>query len=228
MRSASFRSSIAARRNGRAWCSGSTTAEPAAALLSRDQARPAGTLAYLRAREQVTSVYRECTRPIWLHSSRSSGASGLLRGRSRPPAVCRTAHPRPAAPSGAAGPRPVRRQPRLRRCDRRGVGASRLPGERAASARATPSRCARGERACALALASKGTSGVIRGGRSITGGTIAQGPNGSLARPKAGQGRTTPHRTEAAAVFIPAFLSSSSPSATRRAVAASTSRCRRS
>ena len=26
----------------------------------------AGTIAYLRAREQVTSVYRECTRPIWL------------------------------------------------------------------------------------------------------------------------------------------------------------------
>ncbi len=26
----------------------------------------AGTIAYLREREQVTSVYRECTRPIWL------------------------------------------------------------------------------------------------------------------------------------------------------------------
>src|SRR5499426_4395325 len=28
--------------------------------------RRAKTIAYLRAREQVTSVYRECTRPIWL------------------------------------------------------------------------------------------------------------------------------------------------------------------
>ena len=29
-------------------------------------AERASTIAYLRAREQVTSVYRECTRPIWL------------------------------------------------------------------------------------------------------------------------------------------------------------------
>src|SRR5262249_24095068 len=29
-------------------------------------AERARTIAYLRAREQVTSVYRECTRPIWL------------------------------------------------------------------------------------------------------------------------------------------------------------------
>ena len=26
----------------------------------------AGTIAYLRAREQVTTVYRECTRPVWI------------------------------------------------------------------------------------------------------------------------------------------------------------------
>jgi cation transport protein ChaC len=40
--------------------------------------RRADTLAYLRAREQVTAVYRECVRPIWLKDD----------ARARVPALC--------------------------------------------------------------------------------------------------------------------------------------------
>ena len=39
--------------------------------------RRAGTIAYLRAREQVTSVYREVTRPIWLKSRPERRVSAL-------------------------------------------------------------------------------------------------------------------------------------------------------
>ena len=37
----------------------------------------AGTVAYLRSREQVTSVYRECTRRIWLTGESSRQVSAL-------------------------------------------------------------------------------------------------------------------------------------------------------
>ena len=58
---------IAARRSGRDWCSASIAAAHATALPSRSRApNREATLAYLRAREQVTSVYREVFTPIRL------------------------------------------------------------------------------------------------------------------------------------------------------------------
>ena len=52
----------------------------------------AGTIAYLRAREQVTMVYREAVRRVWLKSDAgAAGAGALLRGRPQPPAICRPA-----------------------------------------------------------------------------------------------------------------------------------------
>ena len=58
---------IAARRSGRAWCSGSISAAPAAASPTGSrQGKRAETIAYLRGREQVTSVYRETLRSVTL------------------------------------------------------------------------------------------------------------------------------------------------------------------
>ena len=66
-RSASIPSSIAARRNGPAWCSASTAAAIAAASPTGWRpAKRAATIDYLRAREQVTMVYREAWRRVWL------------------------------------------------------------------------------------------------------------------------------------------------------------------
>ena len=62
-------SSTAARRRSRVWCSGSTAAAPAAAspIVSRRR-NATQTIEYLRGREQVTMVYREAWRSVWLES----------------------------------------------------------------------------------------------------------------------------------------------------------------
>ena len=68
-RCASFHSCIVGRRKSQASCSGSTVAAPAAALLFASPRRTAAdVVAYLRAREQVTSVYREVMRSVWLEN----------------------------------------------------------------------------------------------------------------------------------------------------------------
>ncbi len=68
-----------ARRRSRAWCSGSIAAAPAAASLSASpkQDRGSDTIAYLRAREQVTSVYREVMRSVWLENDARQRVSAL-------------------------------------------------------------------------------------------------------------------------------------------------------
>ncbi len=67
VRSASIPSSTAARRKSPASSSASTRAATAAASLYRvAAAQRADTIAYLRAREQATMVYRECWRSVWL------------------------------------------------------------------------------------------------------------------------------------------------------------------
>ena len=58
---------IAARRSGPGWCSGSISAAPAAGVAYRVAAKQrADVIAYLRGREQVTSVYRETLRSVTL------------------------------------------------------------------------------------------------------------------------------------------------------------------
>src|SRR6478609_2186211 len=88
----------------------------------------AATVAYLREREQVTSVYREVKRSVWLENEARQRA-GLCR-RSRPCSICRPAVAGGATASRAAGSRPIRRQPRLCRRNREGdrsSGFSRWP-----------------------------------------------------------------------------------------------------
>ena len=53
------------------------------------------TIDYLRAREQVTLVYREAWRTVWLDDDpQQQRAGALLHGRPRPPAICRPADAR--------------------------------------------------------------------------------------------------------------------------------------
>ncbi len=92
-------------------------------------AKRAETVAYLRAREQATMVYREFVRPAASQDhARARGAGALLRGRPQPSAICRPADARPAASSRAPGPRAVRPQPRLRHRDRGSAGSSSAIG----------------------------------------------------------------------------------------------------
>ena len=63
----SILSSTAARRKNRASCSASTAGATAAASpIGVAAEKRTDTIAYLRAREQVTMVYRECWRSVWL------------------------------------------------------------------------------------------------------------------------------------------------------------------
>ena len=72
------------------------------------------TVAYLRAREQVTTVYREVMRSVWLENEAAAARQRAgLRGRSRPCAICRTAVIAGAAAPCAAGTRPIRPQSRI-------------------------------------------------------------------------------------------------------------------
>ena len=107
--------SIAARRRSRASCSGSTAAAPARGVAFRVAERnSAATIAYLREREQVTSVYREVKRSVWLENEARQRVSALVyvvdrghvqyAGRLSPAEQLRHV---------LQGHRPVRRQPRL-------------------------------------------------------------------------------------------------------------------
>ena len=91
----------------------------------------AATIAYLREREQVTSVYREVKRSVWLENEARQRVSALVyvvdrghvqyAGRLSPAEQLRHV---------LQGPRPVRRQPRLCAGDResdRGGRFSRFP-----------------------------------------------------------------------------------------------------
>ena len=74
----------------------------------------AATIAYLREREQVTSVYREVKRSVWLENEARQRVSALVyvvdRGHVQ---YAGTAVAGGTVASRAAGARPVRRQPRL-------------------------------------------------------------------------------------------------------------------
>ena len=96
----------------------------------------ADVVAYLRAREQVTSVYREVMRSVWLENDARQRVSALAyvvdRGHVQYAGRLSLAdqHP-PCAP----GSRPVRRQPRLRDGDREGDRGRRFSRHAIASAR---------------------------------------------------------------------------------------------
>ena len=78
------------------------------------------TIAYLRAREQVTIGLSRMHAPDLARArAAAAGAGALLHGRPQPCAICRPADARAAAASRAPRPRPVRRQPRLRHRDGR-------------------------------------------------------------------------------------------------------------
>jgi len=114
-RSAFTLSSIAARRKNPASCSGSTVAAPVAASRSAlPRPNRAATVAYLRAREQVTSVYREVIRSVWLENDARQrvGALAYVVDRGHVQYAGRLSLRR-ATPPRAAGPWPVRRQPRF-------------------------------------------------------------------------------------------------------------------
>ena len=106
-------------------------------------AKRAETVAYLRAREQVTMVYREFVRPVRLKTNPERAVPALcyMVDRSHPQYAGRL-DARPATASRAPGSREVRPQPRL--CDRDRRRA------RSSSATARPSCiCWRsGSRAC--------------------------------------------------------------------------------
>ena len=89
----------------------------------------AATVAYLRAREQITSVYREVMRSVWLENEPRQRVSALAyvvdRGHVQYAGRLSLAE---QLRHRAAGPRPVRRQPRL--CDLPTVKAIEAEGFR--------------------------------------------------------------------------------------------------
>ena len=99
------------------------------------------TVDYLRGREQTTNVYREVMRSVWLENEAAAARQRAgLCGRPRPRAICRPAVAGRTAAPRAAGPRPLRQQPRLRAGDREGDRGARFSRRAAASAGADAAR----------------------------------------------------------------------------------------
>ena len=88
----------------------------------------AETVAYLRAREQATMVYRESIRSVWLRGGPEQRISALcyVVDRGHPQYAGRLSLDQQIAPC-PAGPRPVRPQSRLRARHRRGARRARPP-----------------------------------------------------------------------------------------------------
>ena len=102
------------------------------------------TIAYLRGREQVTSVYlRNGAADRARGRGAPPGAGALLHRRPRPCAICRPAHACRERALCAAGPRPVRQQSRLRHRNGSRARSARLSRDRPASDRRRSSRASR-------------------------------------------------------------------------------------
>ena len=122
----------------------------------------AATVAYLREREQVTSVYREVTRSVWLENEAAATRQRAgLCGRSRPCAIRRTAVAGRATAPRAARPRPIRHQPRLRAGDREGDRGRRLSRCATASARDDAARRASAAPAAGVSELSLDDGGMV-------------------------------------------------------------------
>ena len=148
-RCACFPTSIAARRSGRASCSGSIYGGACRGVAYRvARKKRAATIEYLRGREQVTAVYRETLRARDLaRPSQDRRVSALVymidRGHEQYAGRLDLAD---AASSRAAGPRPVRAEPRIRALDRACAGSARPLRPRPASAGGEAARRARDPR----------------------------------------------------------------------------------
>ena len=89
---------------------------------------------FARARAGHHGLSRGRARGLARRRSAAERARALLRGRPRPPAICRPPPARAAIALRAARPRPFRRLPRLRAGGGQGTGSARLSRRRLAPA----------------------------------------------------------------------------------------------